>query len=119
MGMTDELPDKIYYKIGEIAQLLQLKPSVLRFWESEFSPLAPRKSGSGQRLYTKDDLELVRQIRKLLYDDKLTIEGAKKVLRQRQSAKHRAALSEETDQQLLLANIKSELISLKNRLNEG
>lgn len=117
--MTDELPDKIYYKIGEISQLLLLKPSVLRFWESEFPQLAPKKSGSGQRLYTKNDLELVRQIRTLLYDDKLTIEGAKKSLQQRQGVKDRPPLTDQTDHHHLLAAIKSELISLRNRLNEG
>ncbi|GAM09933.1 putative HTH-type transcriptional regulator in himA 3'region [Geobacter sp. OR-1] len=74
------LPDKLYYKIGEISKALTLNPSVLRFWETEFSQLKPRKSSTGQRLYSRDDLELLIKIRKLLYKDKLTIEGARRVI---------------------------------------
>ena len=78
--MDHPLPDKLYYKIGEISKSLSLNPSVLRFWETEFSQLKPRKSSSGQRLYSKNDLDLLITIRKLLYRDKLTIEGARRVI---------------------------------------
>ncbi|MBT0664527.1 MerR family transcriptional regulator [Geobacter pelophilus] len=74
------LPDKLYYKIGEISKALSLNPSVLRFWETEFSQLNPRKSSTGQRLYSRNDLDLLVTIRKLLYKDKLTIEGARRVI---------------------------------------
>jgi len=74
------IPDKVFFKIGEVAQITSLRPSVLRYWETEFQVLRPKKSRSGQRLYTKDDLELIHEIKKLLYCDKLTIAGAKKRL---------------------------------------
>lgn len=76
--MEAAIPDKIFYKIGEVADITTLRPSVLRYWESEFAALNPRKSHSGQRLYTREDLELVREIKRLLYAEKLTIEGARK-----------------------------------------
>jgi len=80
MEMDIPLPEKLFYKIGEISKALSLNPSVLRFWEVEFSQLKPRKSPSGQRLYSKNDLNLLVTIKKLLYKDKLTIEGARRVL---------------------------------------
>jgi DNA-binding transcriptional MerR regulator len=75
-----DLPDKQYFKIGEVSKLSSLNTSVLRFWENEFEQLQPLKSRSGQRLYTKNDLEIIFQIKRLLYDEKLTIAGAKKKL---------------------------------------
>ena len=74
------IPDKVFFKIGEVAQITSLRPSVLRYWETEFQILKPKKSRSGQRLYTKNDLEKIHEIKKLLYSDKLTIAGAKKRL---------------------------------------
>jgi DNA-binding transcriptional MerR regulator len=76
--MAPILPDKLYYKIGEVAEVLNVRTSVLRFWESEFSFLKPGKSSSGQRLYSKNEVELIFQLKHLLYDEKFTIEGAKK-----------------------------------------
>jgi DNA-binding transcriptional MerR regulator len=76
--MANSLCDKLYYKIGEVARMASLKPSVLRFWETEFNQLKPKKSTSGQRLYSNTDIELVLTIRKLLYNEKLTIEGARR-----------------------------------------
>ncbi|MEI6215377.1 MAG: MerR family transcriptional regulator [Desulfuromonadales bacterium] len=76
--MTISLPDKLYYKIGEVAEVVGVKTSVLRFWESEFSFLKPEKSTSGQRLYTKNEVDLVLLVKRMLYDDKYTLEGVKK-----------------------------------------
>ena len=76
MGTT--FPDKLYYKIGEVAQMAGVRTSVLRFWETEFDFLRPEKSTRGQRLYSKQEIELVLQVRRLLYDEKFTIEGVKK-----------------------------------------
>lgn len=73
-------PDKLYYRIGEVAALTSLRPSVLRFWETEFGMLQPRKSRSGQRLYSQENLVLIQDIKRLLYVEKLTIEGARKRL---------------------------------------
>ncbi len=75
-----EIPDKLYFRIGEVAKLAGIKPYVLRFWESEFSGLGPKKSGTGHRLYRRKDVELVLEIKRLLYDRRYTIEGARKVL---------------------------------------
>lgn len=69
-----------FYKIGEVCAMTDTQPYVLRFWESEFPVLAPRKSRSGQRLYEKKDVDLVLQIKKLLYDEEYTIAGARKRL---------------------------------------
>jgi len=78
--MTQEIPDKLYYRIGEVAGLTGVPAYVLRYWESEFKLLRPKKSLAGQRLYRKRDLELVTRIKALLYDERLTLEGAKKRL---------------------------------------
>jgi DNA-binding transcriptional MerR regulator len=75
-----EIPNKLYFRIGEVAQLAGIKPYVLRFWESEFTGLGPKKSGTGHRLYRRKDVELVLEIKRLLYEKRFTIEGARKVL---------------------------------------
>jgi DNA-binding transcriptional MerR regulator len=75
-----EIPDKLYFRIGEVAKLAGIKPYVLRFWETEFNGLGPKKSGTGHRLYRRKDVELVLEIKRLLYDRRYTIEGARKVL---------------------------------------
>ena len=74
------IPNKLYFRIGEVAKLAGIKPYVLRFWESEFSGLGPKKSGTGHRLYRRKDVELVLEIKRLLYEKRFTIEGARKVL---------------------------------------
>ena len=78
--MTDGIPDKLYLRIGEVSAITGLPASVLRYWESEFGSLAPKKSSTGQRLYTKKDIEQIAEIKQLLYAEKLTIEGARKRL---------------------------------------
>lgn len=74
--------DKIYYRIGEVAELTGIKPYVLRYWESEFRWMAPQKSRSKQRLYRKKDIEMVLLIKKLLYEERYTIAGARRWLRE-------------------------------------
>ena len=78
-----EIPDKLYFRIGEVSRLAGIKPYVLRFWETEFSSLGPKKSGKGHRLYRRKDVELVLEIKRLLYDKRYTIEGARKFLEAR------------------------------------
>ncbi len=73
-------PDKLFYKIGEVSKIAGIEPYVLRYWESEFQFLKPRKSKSGQRIYVKKDLSLIFQIRDLLYQERYTIEGVRKRL---------------------------------------
>ncbi len=75
-----ELPEKIYFKIGEVAEIVGVEPYTLRYWETEFSALKPNKSRSQQRLYRKRDVELLLKIKKLLYKDLYTIAGAKRQL---------------------------------------
>jgi DNA-binding transcriptional MerR regulator len=74
------IPDKLYFRIGEVSKLTHTKPYVLRFWETEFPTLKPRKSKSGHRLYRRRDVELVLEIRRLLYGKGFTISGARKHL---------------------------------------
>ena len=75
-----EIPDKLYFKIGEVSDLLGVEPYVLRYWESEFTALSPKKSGTGHRLYRRKDVEMLLRIKHLLYDKKFTIEGARQSL---------------------------------------
>lgn len=75
-----EIPDKLYFRIGEVSKLLGVEPYVLRFWETEFPSLAPKKSDSGQRLFRKRDVELLLRIKFLLYEKHYTIEGARRSL---------------------------------------
>lgn len=75
-----EIPDKLYFKIGEVSELLGVEPYVLRYWETEFSVLSPKKSGTGHRLYRRKDVELLLRIKHLLYERKFTIEGARLAL---------------------------------------
>lgn len=77
---TPEIPDKLYFRIGEVAGLLAVEPYVLRYWESEFPSLAPKKSGTGHRLYRRKDVELLLKIKHLLYEKRYTIEGARQSL---------------------------------------
>jgi DNA-binding transcriptional MerR regulator len=74
---TPEIPDKLYFKIGEVSELLGVEPYVLRYWESEFPVLSPKKSGTGHRLYRRKDVELLLRIKHLLYEKRFTIEGAR------------------------------------------
>ena len=76
------IPDKLYFRIGEVAQLCRLPAYVLRFWETEFPQLKPVKSSTGQRMYRKHDVESVVRIKKLLYEDGFTIAGARTQLRE-------------------------------------
>src|SRR5215813_10731368 len=75
-----EIPDKLYFKIGEVSELLGVEPYVLRYWETEFTVLSPKKSGTGHRLYRRKDVELLLRIKHLLYEKKFTIEGARQTL---------------------------------------
>jgi DNA-binding transcriptional MerR regulator len=75
-----EIPDKLYFRIGDVAKLCSVQPYVLRFWESEFSQLRPNKSGTGQRLYRKRDVEIALRIKRLLYDEGYTIAGARQIV---------------------------------------
>jgi len=109
--MTPTLPEKIYFKIGEVSQIVGVEPYVLRYWETEFDLLKPSKAPSKHRLYKKRDVELLLDIKRLLYTEGFTIEGARKKLRE--------VKKEEKDQlKLPLAEqkYKSALIKVKKDL---
>jgi DNA-binding transcriptional MerR regulator len=91
------IPEKIYFRIGEVSELAKLPTYVLRFWETEFSQLKPTKSSTGQRMYRRKDVEYVMQIRKLLYEDGFTIAGAREKLRE----ELRSNRSQSSDAQVL------------------
>ena len=75
-----EIPDKLYFRIGDVSRLAGVKPYVLRYWESEFPSISPKKSGTGHRLYRRKDVELILEIKHLLYEKRFTIEGARKAI---------------------------------------
>ena len=79
-GAATAIPDKLYFRIGEVARLCKVETYVLRFWESEFPQLKPNKSGTGQRLYRRRDVEMAMQIQRLLHEEGYTIAGARQLL---------------------------------------
>ncbi len=110
--MEIQLPDKIYYRINEVAKAFDVNASLLRYWEKEFSFLIkPRKNGKGERLFTKSDIENFKLIYHLVKENGYTLDGAKKKLRQkRQKVNKNLSVIER------LENIKKELIEIKNKL---
>jgi DNA-binding transcriptional MerR regulator len=85
--MDKAIPNKLFFKIGEVCEITDTQPYVLRYWESEFPALAPAKNSSGQRIYRRKDIETVLRIKQLLYDEGFTIAGAKKRLEMEMSGK--------------------------------
>jgi DNA-binding transcriptional MerR regulator len=106
------LPEKLFYKIGEVSRLTGVEPYVLRYWETEFPFLRPRKSRSGQRLYVKKDIELILEIKRLLYEEKYTIEGVRKRLGGRNLQVINRDISEVSEE------TREKLLRIKNRLRE-
>ncbi len=84
-----EVPDRLYFRIGEVSAITGVPPYVLRYWESEFPALQPRKSGGGQRLYRRRDVMLVLEIKKLLYQERYTVAGARRRLTEREERARR------------------------------
>ncbi len=85
--MDFQIPEKLYYKIGEVAKFTGIKTHVLRYWETEFKAIRPNKSRSNQRLYRKQDVELILRLKDLLYNQGFTIAGARKKLREKPAEK--------------------------------
>jgi len=79
---TPAIPDRLYFKIGDVAKICEVETYVLRFWESQFPQLKPNKSGTGQRLYRRRDVELALEIRRLVHGEGYTISGARQALEQ-------------------------------------
>lgn len=78
----EEIPDKIFFTISEVSKIVGVKPYVLRYWENEFPEIKPQKNEAGQRRYRKKDVEMILKIKRLLYEQKYTIAGAKKKLKE-------------------------------------
>ena len=114
-----EIPDKLYFKIGEVSELLGVEPYVLRFWETEFPHLTPKKSGTGHRLYRKKDVELLLRIKHLLYEKRFTIEGARQTL-QTEGRSVKTKVSKRAQKELFaedpLPEIRRELSAILNLL---
>jgi DNA-binding transcriptional MerR regulator len=110
--VTKTASEKLYYKIGEIAEILNINTSVLRFWETQFDTLAPNKTRTGQRIYSQQDLEQIEEIYRLLYVQKLTIAGARSRIYLERKAKNRAG----NDPAELLQSIYHELKELRKLL---
>jgi DNA-binding transcriptional MerR regulator len=117
--MASILNDKLFYKIGEVAEVAGVRTSVLRFWESEFPFLKPVKSSSGQRLYSKIEVDLILQVKHLLYDEKFTIEGVKKRITSKGKLVKSEVLLESmvtTDYSEVLKTVRNELKVLRDSL---
>ena len=102
--MTQQIPDRVYYRIKEVCSLTGLKPHVLRYWEQEFKDIKPVKSSRGQRLYKRKDLDVIFTIKRLLYEKRYTIDGARKYL---------------TSQKRLIDEIREDLIEVVELLKKG
>jgi DNA-binding transcriptional MerR regulator len=100
MGIEPRLGSKVFYKIGEVSQLTKLPAYVLRFWESQFSFLKPKKSRGNQRLYVQRDIETVLEIKRLLYEEGHTLEGVKRYWARRARAGSRALRPKEVAKKL-------------------
>lgn len=103
--------DKRYFRIGEVSRIIGVEPYVLRYWESEFPQIRPSRADSKQRTYQKKDLEIILEIKRLLYEEKMTIEGAKKRL-----AIMKRAADKPADPKDLIRNIKKELQDIVEQL---
>lgn len=106
------IPDKMGFKIGEAADYVGVKQYVLRYWESEFEILRPKKSKNGQRMYTKKDVETALMIKKLLHDDRFSIEGARSALKQlRKQVREKSVESKEVKDKTTLSTMSSNEIA--------
>ena len=110
--MKPEIPDKPYFKIGEVAELAGVEPYVLRYWETEFRTIRPEKTRSNQRMYRRRDVEAVLSIKHLLYDEGYRIEGAKRRLRELAGEESPAQLKE------VAASLRAQLDELEKIIDE-
>ncbi len=114
--MTIAIPEKQYFKIGEVSEILDVEPYVLRYWESEFKILKPTRTRARQRLYHKKDLELLLEIKHLLYDEKFTIAGAKKRL---QEMKKQTAAEKKASRTTKTARVREEVQATAEKAEVG
>ena len=113
------IPNKLYFKIGEVSTITGVEPYVLRYWESEFKAIKPSRTQSKQRIYRRKDVELILEIKKILYEEKFTIAGARKRLQAVKSQDKKQLTLDFTakkDHQKILREIKEELKALRKML---
>jgi DNA-binding transcriptional MerR regulator len=113
--MSVDIPDKLYFKIGEVSKLACVAPHVLRYWESEFKEIQPERANSNQRLYRRDNVRIILLIKTLLHEQGYTISGAKKYLSEQDQA---IVVAKETNVTDYLRAIKRELLAVKNLLKK-
>src|SRR4051794_23126236 len=113
--MSELSDDDRLYKIGEVCRMADVQPYVLRYWETEFPSLAPNKSGGGQRLYTRREIDIILRIKQLLYSEGFTIAGAKKKLEIDEPAPSAAPAK---DMSKALRQVKEELTAILRMLDE-
>lgn len=118
--MDAQIPDKLYFKIGEVVDLTGIKAHVLRYWESEFSTVRPVKSKGKQRLYRRQEIELILCLKDLLYTQGYTIAGARKKLREKGAAAGRSAGTDPSSGRAvrLLRELRQDLIRLRGSLKD-
>ena len=118
--MSEQKIKKLYYSISEVSQVTSLKAYVLRYWETEFAELRPKKSRAGSRTYTLDDIKLIFLIKRLLYDDKYTIEGARQRLQQLRRVGEQIDISfDQLRRDDMIVELKQELRELLGMLNDA
>jgi len=116
---TNTIPNKLYFKIGEVSTITGVEPYVLRYWESEYKAIKPARTQSNQRIYRRKDVELILEIKKILYEEKFTIAGARKRLQAVKSQDKKQLTLDFTakkDHQKILREIKEELKALRKML---
>lgn len=108
-------PDKLFYKIGDVSRIAGVEAYVLRYWETEFPFLKPRKSKSGQRVYIRKELEMILQIKKLLYDERYTIEGVRKKFGAHEIISPGQSPAVDLPREEIVDKVKKRLIEILNR----
>ena len=115
--MTAQIPNKLYFKIGEVAAIVDVKTHVLRYWETEFSAFKPVKSTANQRLYRRKDVETALLIKDLLYRQGFTISGARKKI-QKEGLQQTMQSQMKLDDRSMLQQLRKDLLEIKNQLTE-
>ena len=121
MAVRQQLPAKLYYRIGEVAGIVGVEPHVLRYWETEFRSIRPQKSAKGQRVYSRRDVETLLKVKELLYSHRFTIAGARRKLREggiEPPGEDDPSLEQARRMREALLDIRSEIVSILNDLDE-
>jgi len=108
---SPHIPDKLFFRIGEVSRITGVPASVLRFWENEFARIKPRRTDTGQRIYRRSDVELILTVKQLLYDLKFTIKGARRHLKSKPGIGHHPADGD------LIASLRKELQHIRDLLS--